>query len=383
VLNSKLKQRRRLAKNNRKMNNQEIKEILKKGENSAVEFKEANVKPDVIANEITAFTNTYGGLLFLGVDDLGKITGIKDKFNYEEWIMNIARNNIIPATNILYSEHYFDKKKIAIINIPKGNDRPYQTQKGKYLVRIGSTNRQASQNELMRLFQQAGFFHYDLNAVEKTSLKDIDFAKIDNYFNRYDIDFVSETENEKIKLLQNTDILTPQNNLTVAGLLIFGINPQRYLHNASVSFAHFQGNEISDKLIDKQIITGDLPNQINRSLAIIKNNILNKSIIKKAKRVNANFSYKDFVFKELITNACVHRNYSISGSSIRIFMFSDRIEFISPGRLPNTVTIEKLKAGVSYAINPVIVKFMENMRFIDKIGRGLPMVYKEAAMKNY
>ena len=115
------------------MNIQEIEEIIKNGENSAVEFKEANVKPDVIANEITAFANTYGGLLFLGINDYGEVTGIKDDFNYEEWIMNIARNNTIPSTTISYTEYFLDKKKIAIVNIPKGNDRPYQTQKGKSL----------------------------------------------------------------------------------------------------------------------------------------------------------------------------------------------------------------------------------------------------------
>ena len=54
-------------------------------------------------------------------------------------------------------------------------------------------------------------------------------------------------------------------------------------------------------------------------------------------------------------------------------MFEDRIEVISPGKLPNTVTVEKLRAGVSYAVNPVIVKFMENLRYIDKLGRGLPL----------
>ena len=59
-------------------------------------------------------------------------------------------------------------------------------------------------------------------------------------------------------------------------------------------------------------------------------------------------------------------------------MFEDRIEVISPGKLPNTVTVEKLKAGVSYAVNPVIVKFMENLRYIDKLGRGLPLVYQAA-----
>jgi ATP-dependent DNA helicase RecG len=84
----------------------------------------------------------------------------------------------------------------------------------------------------------------------------------------------------------------------------------------------------------------------------------------------------------LLVNACVHRNYAISGSRVRVFLFDDRIEFISPGKLPNTVTIEKLRAGVSFAVNPVIVKFMENLRYIDKLGRGIPMVCKEAEKNN-
>jgi len=79
-----------------------------------------------------------------------------------------------------------------------------------------------------------------------------------------------------------------------------------------------------------------------------------------------------------LVNACVHRNYAISGSRIRVFVFTDRLEVRSPGRLPNTVTIEKLSSGVSYSTNPVIVKFMENLRYIDKLGRGLPMVWLAA-----
>ena len=161
-------------------------------------------------------------------------------------------------------------------------------------------------------------------------------------------------------------------------LLIFGINPQRHLYNASISFAHFKGTTINDTLIDKQIIDGTLPNQIDRSVAILKNNIQEPSVIQNNKRVTTTPTYKDVVFRELVTNACVHRNYAIAGSASRIFLFDDRIEFISPGRLPNTVTIEKLKVGVSFSVNPVIVKFMENLRYIDKIGRGLPMVYQAA-----
>lgn len=360
------------------MSKEDILTLIGKGENAAVEFKEAIIKPDNLAKEIIAFSNTQGGTILLGVNDQGALKGVATNFNYEEWAMNIARNNVIPAVNIECSAYEIANKSIIAIQVPKGKDRPYQTLQGKYLVRIGSTNRQASQAELMRLFQQAGFFHFDLTRVDHTSIKDINLTAIDQYFSRYNVDFTQESEEEKIRLLQNTDILSIDGKSTVAGLLTFGINPQRYLHNASISFAHFKGNTISDTLIDKQIIDGTLPNQIDRAVAILKNNIRQPSTIKDNKRFSNKPFYKDLVFRELVTNACVHRNYAISGSAIRIFLFDDRIEFISPGRLPNTVTIEKLKVGVSFSINPVIVKFMENLRYIDKIGRGLPMVYQSA-----
>jgi ATP-dependent DNA helicase RecG len=59
-------------------------------------------------------------------------------------------------------------------------------------------------------------------------------------------------------------------------------------------------------------------------------------------------------------------------------MFQDRMEFISPGRLPNTVNIDKLPVGTSYARNPILVRFMENLGYVDKLGRGLPMVCRAA-----
>ena len=83
------------------------------------------------------------------------------------------------------------------------------------------------------------------------------------------------------------------------------------------------------------------------------------------------------VIREAIVNSLVHRNYSISGSKIRVLMYDDRIEFRRPGRLPNTVTIEKMKIGVSYARNPFLVKYMENMIYIDQLGRGTPMILKK------
>ena len=355
----------------------ELQEIIQQGENSSVEFKEYGIKADSLAKEIVAFANSQGGVILLGVTDQGGIIGIPTDSAIEEWVMNIVRDRVVPALDVKFNRHTFENKILAEITVPKGKDKPYQTA-GKYYVRVGSTNRIASQSELMRLFQVSGIFHYDGNNVEGSNKRDLNFTALDTYFNDYDIDFSKESEQDKERLLINTDILhEATGQTTIGGLLIFGINPERYLPQSGISFAHFAGNEIQSELIDKQNISGPLPFQVDRCLATFKNNLRLPSDIKGGKRELKRQYPPMKVFRELIVNACLHRNYAIIGSRIRLFMFNDRIEFISPGRLPNTVTIDKLKAGVSYASNPILVKFMENLRYIDRLGRGLPMVYQE------
>lgn len=354
----------------------EIRNILSQGENASVEFKTAGVRPEGLAREMAAFANTGGGVILIGVSDAGEIEGVDDATRYEEWVMNIARTNVSPPLAVDCAFVRIDDKRIAAVSVPKGRDKPYQVG-DKYYTRVGSTNRIATQFELLRLFQAAGVFHFDRTGVEEAGMKDINLSAVDAYFRRYDINFSSESESEKEALLINTDILTEERTPTIAGLLIFGINPSRFLPQCGISFAHFSGIDMDGPLIDKQNIDGPLDYQATTGLAVIRNNLRTPSDIEGARRVDARALPEEKVFRELLVNACVHRNYALFGSKIRVFMFEDRMEFISPGRLPNTVTVEKLKAGVSYAVNPVIVKFMENLRFIDRLGRGLPMVWRE------
>lgn len=331
--------------------------------------------PDSLAREMVAFANSQGGTILLGVNDEAQIEGIDVNKNWEEWVANISRNNINPPLVVNYSQEIVNSDLVGIIDVAKGKDKPYQTNKNIFLVRVGSTSRVASQTELMRLFQQAGVFHFDLTAVSRSTIKDLDINKIASYFQRYDIDLAEE--DDLTTLLKNTDVLTDDGQVTVAGLLIFGMQPQRYLYNCSISYAHYAGNEVNAELLDRKNIEGTLGNQIENALIIIKNNFREVSTIQGAKRKILSLVFPDKVLRELLVNAVVHRNYAIGGSRIRILHFVDRLEFISPGRLPNTVTIDKLKSGVSYAVNPVILKFMENLRFIDKLGRGIPMVIQE------
>jgi ATP-dependent DNA helicase RecG len=354
--------------------------LLQQGENNAVEFNSTGVSSDGLAKEIVAFANTFGGRILMGVEDDGSVSGATNITQVEEWVTNICRQNVIPPIQVVMQIETQNDLNVLHIEVPKGKDKPYQTNKNQYLVRVGSTNRLASHQELLRLFQQAGVFHFDATGVPKTTITDLNWAKLDQFFSQYGVDFSNESDKER--LLVNTDLMTSEGEITVAGLLVFGINPQKYLHNASISFAHFAGNSLSDTLLDKQVIEGTLDYQIDTGLAVLKNNIRHPSVIEGAKIVDTFFMYPDKVFREIIVNACLHRNYAISGSRIRIFLFDDRLEVRSPGRLPNTVTIEKMKSGVSYAPNPLLLKFMENLRYIDKLGRGIPMVYQTAIRNN-
>ena len=357
----------------------EIKKIIQNGENSYIEFKEEEIKAKELAEEIVAFSNSEGGMILIGVDDEGNIKGVKDD-KIEETVMNICRNNCIPHIIPLYEGIEVEGKRIAVITVPKGLNKPYYTADHKYYIRVGTTKRIASKEELLRLFEASGSLHFDISPVEGTSIKDLNIDIIRDYFMKYNtFDLFDEPEESVERILVNADILKETDGrklCTVGGLLVFGKNPEKYLPQNGVSFAHFKGNEITDELIDKKIITGRIQDIAEQLMVVIKNNMLIPSVINGLKREDKE-EYPAVVMREAIVNSLVHRNYSISGSKIRVFMFGDRIEFRSPGRLPNTVTIEKMKVGVSYARNPFLVKYMENMRYIDQLGRGIPMILKK------
>ncbi|HEY5586485.1 MAG TPA: ATP-binding protein [Ruminiclostridium sp.] len=224
-----------------------------------------------------------------------------------------------------------------------------------------------------------GSLHFDISPVGNTTIKDLNFDVIREYFLKYNsFDIFEEGKEATERILVNADIMTEADGkvlCTAGGLLIFGSNPEKRLPQNGISFAHFRGVEITDELIDKKVIIGRIQDIADQMLLAFRNNMKVPSVITGLKREEKE-EYPMLVLREAIVNSLVHRNYSIRGSKIRIFMFDNRIEFHSPGRLPNTVTIDKMKIGVSYARNPFLVKYMENLRYIDQLGRGIPMIIK-------
>ena len=147
-------------------------ELIQNGENSWVEFKRddrthKNYSED-FAKEMVALSNGGGGKIIVGVEDDGEITGITQE-GFEEWVMNISRTLVNPGVIPYYEEVKLDSdKKVAIVHVEMGFSKPYSLERGErkiYYLRVGSTSREATREELARLFQSSGAYHFDTAPV--------------------------------------------------------------------------------------------------------------------------------------------------------------------------------------------------------------------------
>ena len=356
----------------------ELKNLLAAGESSHLEFKSEQVKPEDLAKEIVALLNFQGGKILLGVEDNGVISGVARQ-DVEEWVINICRNNVVPQIIPGYQKLLVENKVIVVLDIPAGIAKPYHTQKGDYYIRAGSTARKASQEELSRLFQDSGLVHYETTPIAGTKLTDLNWQRLGDYFLNLHparINLNNEDETARDRMLQNLDIFSQADGATtVAGMLMFGLNPERYLPQSEVLFAHFKGKEISDELLDRKSLTGPLPQIIEDAQRVLNLNLQSASTIEGMKRVDQ-VIFPDKVLREIIINALLHRRWGLMGN-VRIFLFEDRLQISSPGRLPNGVTVEKMKESTHAPRNPILMKFLQDYHFVEKLGRGIPMAVRE------
>lgn len=363
---------------------QELKDILKNGENSFVEFTEVSVSPQTLAEEIVAFSNVRGGYIFVGVADNGSIVGIDPsrKKKLEEKIINICRTSVVPPIIPMYENIAIEDQWIVKITIPEGFEKPYCSVQGKYLIRVGSTKRISSKAELLRLFQNAMIYHIDDRSVVGSTVHDLDINKISQYFNDvYELSLNEMDADEQQNLLLNSCILAPFESkiyASISGLLFFAVKKklfnalEQYLPHTGIQFVAYLDEEM-DTIVDRMEFFETSPEIIDSVVHKIRLNWKTPSVIQGLQRKETHFPTK--VFRELIVNAIVHRDYSLQ-SKIQIRVFPKRIEIISPGRLANTVTIEKMKAGISISRNPILLKFMQTYRYADQLGRGIPMTMR-------
>ena len=159
---------------------------------------------------------------------------------------------------------------------------------------------------------------------------------------------------------------------TNAGILLFGKDPQRHIRGAEITAARFPGDGMGDTF-QRQDISGTIPDQIRRAEAFLRDHLRKDVSIGQTMERTDTWEYPLEAARELVVNAAAHRDYSITGDGIRLFVFRSRMEVTSPGGLPGPVTIDNIK-DERFSRNPVIVQVLSDMgrpgRLAVGAGRG-------------
>ncbi len=375
------------------MNRTELLEVIRNGENSGVEFKRDAIDARKLAPEIAALLNLEGGHILLGVEKDGSVSGLNRQSGVaEEWLMQVARDHIQPAVNPYWEVlEPLPGRRVGVISLPaNAPDKPYKAKRGSAWVtkiRVGTTTRDATREEEARLYQQSGQLRYGLKPVPGTTVNDLDRRRLRDYFERIlGWDAVDpEDADEWATVLRNLDLAVESAGTiaaTIDGMLIFGENPGRFLPQSGVRAICYTGQEtehatradeqLRGALAPLQALDGSLleTGLVDRALDFVRRNTAPTATLRGARRLDQ-WEYPAGVIREVVVNALIHRDYSIAGTDVTLSIFSDRLEIQSPGRLPNTVTVDGMRLGMRYSRNQTLANVMRDYGYVEARGMGI------------
>ncbi len=373
----------------------EIERRLRSGEDSDWEFKQVEFDGNVPkhptrnawANEIGAFANATGGVLLAGVTDAGEVVGMSlpQIACLNSLLVEVSTDSIEPSVRIRTHHHELSGGKLVLLAEVPASDSVHESPGGTY-VRVGSTKRLMSGDERLRLAQrrsQARFRWFDMQTVPGTGFRTLAEPLWKPLLNT---ESIVEPEAALRKLALLDDDSAGVLRATVAGVLLCTPRPDEWLPNACITATRYRGGDRSSGQIDAQEITGPLNQQIADAVTFATRNMQVAARKEPARTDLPQYSAKALF--EALVNAVVHRDYSTRGSKIRLSMFDDRLEIISPGSLPNNLTVESMPLRQSTR-NEALASILARMPvadtkggedrqyFMERRGDGVPIINRE------
>jgi len=339
---------------------QSLLEQIALGEDSSRQFKVDVKNPDSLAAEIVAFANAEGGRILIGVDDDGEATGLvaADVRRINQLIGNVASQFVRSPIDVRTENVALDNGRVVIVlDVPKGIDKPYFDKNGVIWLKNGADKRRInSREELRRFFQFSPQFHAD-EMPTRAGIGALDKLRFRDFLKReYGRDY-PDSADELAGLLRNLNLADEDGRLNLAGVLLFAEHPDWVVPQFIVKAVRFPGTAITAaEYADSEDFAGPLDKVFGDALSFVMRNL--HKVQEKGASVNSPgvSEVPREVFEELLVNALVHRDYMVS-AAIRMLIFDDRIEIISPGHLPNNLTVEKIQVGNSNIRNPILMSF--------------------------
>lgn len=333
-------------------------------EDQHTEFK--RLWKDEFFRELSAFANSQGGTLYIGVEDDGTIVGVKDAKSLLQDMPNKIKNNLgfLADVNLLSED---DKEYIAIHIIPQENAISYE---GKYYVRSGSTAQELRGQQLASFLMQKAKLHWDALIRPEAKLIDLDDEAWD-YF------ITTALENKRLNksaqsesketVLRKLNLMTEDGELTNAALMLFGKDIERWSPLSAFRIGRFGVNQ-ADLIIHDNIVC-PLVLMPDAVIDTLRTKYLVSTVGYEGLHRKETLEMPEDGLREIICNAIMHRDYL--GTFIHMRVWADRIQLWNEGTLPQSITIEKLMEDhESMPRNPLIAKVFYLMGFIENWGRG-------------
>ncbi|HSR31390.1 MAG TPA: helix-turn-helix domain-containing protein [Anaerolineae bacterium] len=354
------------------MNTQSL-DVTESGDGLA--FSRETTPPAKLAEMLVAFANADGGTVLVGVDPRsGKPQGLTDPDAALDRALEAALSTDPPLIIPMPRIEELDEEKVLVVTVPPGLPNVYSF-RGKYLVRDGRYSRPLEPRQLRRLMMERGAVSFEALVPVGARLDDVDWETAERYL----AELGGLPSGSREEALLKRGCLTRRNGElrpTYAGLLLFGSEPQRWVRSSEILVVRYAGRTMADTFVREEI-QGTLPEQIRRAEAFVVDNMRRGVKLSGLERVEET-EYPVETIREAIVNAVAHRDYQIRGDEIRVLMFSDRIEFYSPGRLPGHITIENL-VDERFSRNEAIVQILSDIGFIERLGYGIDRMIRSMA----
>ena len=340
---------------------------IQDGEGKTVEFKVELPNGNTLAKTIIAFSNTGGGKLIIGVNDQGEIIGLEPDvniFELKDKVASIIYETCYPTVLPDIYTTTIDDQLLLIIEVYRGNLLPYYLKnKGKnegVYIRVGATNRKASHENILELERQRMNISFDQEANREVELDSLDISSLEGGFVRAG-KVLDQPVMKNLKLvIEDNSTLYPSNGL----LILLG----KFEH-VKMKCSRFKGTSM-DIFLDRKEYEGDLFSQLENAENFIKNYIKLSGEIKGLQR-NDQYEIPIEAIRESLVNAVVHRDYSNDGRDIKVGIYDDIVNIVSPGGFPSTITQEDILEGRSEIRNKVIARVFKELNYIEQWGSGI------------
>ena len=355
-------------------------------ENQFFDRKSARKDIKELANHVAGFANASGGTLVIGIADNGEIEGFEDcgeKYNKFLKITSIDYLKTIPIyenETLEVVNYKGNKDKILLIHIRPSVNTIIRNSKDEVYLRQGDSTNKLSNEQIKALELDRHEISFEEQINLRSSTNDVDLEMVEIYRKS-----IGAEEQEILDVLRArrflvSDTLTGKECLTNAGTLLFAKDPSIFFPTARIRVIKFDGTEMNTgvnlNIVKDKTFALPLYKQIIQSQMFVDTQLREFNHLGQNGTFVTVPEYPKFAWEEGITNAITHRNYAITGEHTKVFIFDDRMEILSPGDLPNIITIENIREK-RYARNPIISRTLTELGVVKELNEGVSRIYKE------